>query len=62
MVKSLANKVIHGMKNRDALIRTLSSASVADPPTFHFDADPDPTFHFDAGSDPGFQIKAQNIE
>jgi hypothetical protein len=52
------------MKNRDALntIKTLSSASVADPTTFHFDSDPDPTFHFDADPDPGFQIKAQNIE
>jgi hypothetical protein len=39
------------MKNRDALIRILSSASVADPPTFHFDADSDPAFH----------IKTQNI-
>jgi hypothetical protein len=44
--KSLASKIIPGMKNRDALntIRTLSSASVADPPACHFDADPDPTW------------------
>jgi hypothetical protein len=52
------------MKNRDALntIRTLSSASIAYPPTFPFDADPDPTFHFDVDPDPGFQIKDQSLE
>jgi hypothetical protein len=61
-VKSLASKLIRGMKNRNALIRTLSLASVADLPTFHFDSDADPTFHFVADPVSGFQKRLKPVK